>query len=87
MSGGWAPLGVSSYRTLVIVNGSDSSRDRVLGLFLLAFLTLNYPLLSLFSGGWVLGLPLLYAYLFTVWLSLIVLVALIHRLATRDRDR
>jgi hypothetical protein len=66
-------------------NGNDSSRDRIVGLFLLAFLALNYPLISLFSGGWILGLPLLYVYLFAVWLVLIVLVGLAHWASARGR--
>ncbi len=44
-------------------------------LFLFGFLALNYPLVSLFSGGMVFGLPLLFVYLFTVWLLVIVLAA------------
>lgn len=47
---------------------------------LLGFLLFNYPLLSLFgSPARVLGVPVMWAYLFTVWLLLIVLVALIVR--------
>ena len=46
----------------------------------LGFLLLNYPLLSLFdSRARVLGVPLMWAYLFTVWALLIILVALIVR--------
>jgi len=52
-------------------------------LFALAFLGLvlfNYPLLSLFSGdGRVLGVPVLYAYLFAAWATLIALMALVVR--------
>jgi hypothetical protein len=46
----------------------------------LGFLLFNYPLLSLFdSRARVLGVPLMWAYLFTVWALLIILVALIVR--------
>ena len=69
------------------MKADQNTRDRVLGLFLLAFLALNYPLLSLFSGGTVLGLPLLYAYLFAAWLVLILLVGAVHRRAVRDQER
>jgi len=45
-------------------------------LFLLGCLLFNYPLLALFNvRGTVLGIPLLYAYLFSAWAMLIALVA------------
>jgi hypothetical protein len=51
---------------------------RLVALFLLGFLLLNYPLLHLFSGpGELLGVPLLYAYIFVVWALLIGLMALV----------
>lgn len=51
-------------------------RDRFVGLFLLALVLLNPPLLLLFGSGRVLfGIPLLYLYLFFAWLLLIALVA------------
>ena len=46
-------------------------------LFLLGCLLFNYPLLALFNRDIeVLGIPLLYAYVFGAWLALIVLMAL-----------
>jgi len=49
---------------------------RLIGLFLLGYLLFNHPLLSLFNlPKMVLGIPLLYGYLFAVWVLLIVLVA------------
>jgi hypothetical protein len=46
--------------------------QRLAALFLLGFLLLNYPLLNLFAGtARVLGIPLLYAYVFAVWALLI----------------
>jgi len=52
--------------------------QRLVALFLLGFLLLNYPLLNLFaSAGQVLGIPVLYAYVFTVWALLIGLMALV----------
>jgi hypothetical protein len=51
---------------------------RLVGLFLLGYLLFNYPLLSLFNlKRLVFGIPLLYAYIFGVWLLLIALVAII----------
>lgn len=54
--------------------------ERLIGLALLGFLLFNYPLLSLFStDGTVLGVPVLYAYLFVSWGLLIWLMALVVR--------
>ena len=54
--------------------------ERLIALALLGFLLFNYPLLSLFSSdGRVLGIPVLYAYLFTSWGVLIALMALAVR--------
>ena len=54
--------------------------ERLIALALLGFLLFNYPLLSLFStDGTVLGIPVLYAYLFASWALLIALVALVVR--------
>jgi uncharacterized membrane protein (DUF485 family) len=54
--------------------------ERLVALALLGFLLFNYPLISLFStDGTVLGVPLLYAYLFVSWGLLIGLMALVVR--------
>jgi uncharacterized membrane protein len=51
---------------------------RLIGLFLLGYLLFNHPIISLFNlPQMVVGIPLLYAYIFAVWVLLIVLVALI----------
>jgi len=52
--------------------------QRLVALFLLGVLLLNYPLLNLFANtGVVLGVPVLYAYVFAVWALLIGLMALV----------
>jgi hypothetical protein len=52
--------------------------QRLVALFVLGCLLFSYPLLSLFNtGGMVFGIPLLYAYLFGVWVALIVGMILI----------
>jgi hypothetical protein len=52
--------------------------QRLVALFLLGCLLLNYPLLYLFSSRMeMLGIPLVYAYVFTVWTLLIGLMALV----------
>jgi hypothetical protein len=62
-------------------------RDRLIGMFLLALLLLNPPLLLLFGGDATLfGLPLLYLYVFVAWLLVIGAVAWItERRRTRRR--
>lgn len=50
--------------------------QRLAALFLLGFLLLNYPLLSLSGGGQIwFGIPVLYLYIFGVWAALIALIA------------
>jgi hypothetical protein len=64
-------------------------RDRLIGLFLLALVLLNPPILWLFGrGGTLLGMPLLYLYLFAAWLAVIAAVAWIAeaRALRRRRD-
>ncbi len=57
---------------------------RLVSLFLLGLLLLNYPLLSLFDAPSIIfGIPLLYGYIFLVWALLIVLAGL----AARSRSR
>jgi hypothetical protein len=52
--------------------------QRLAALFLLGFLLFNYPLLDLFAGpSQVLGIPVLYAYVFAVWALLIGVMALV----------
>ena len=52
--------------------------QRLVALFLLGVLLLNYPLLNLFAGpSEVLGIPVLYAFVFAVWALLIGLMALV----------
>jgi hypothetical protein len=52
--------------------------ERLVGLFLLGCLLFNFPLLALFNvRTTVLGVPVVYAYLFGAWTLLIALVAVI----------
>jgi hypothetical protein len=51
---------------------------RLVALFLLGFVLLNYPVLSLFNANISLfGLPLLYVFIFGIWGLLILLSALV----------
>ncbi|MGD9330221.1 MAG: hypothetical protein PVJ53_02860 [Desulfobacterales bacterium] len=54
------------------------SARRLIGLFFLGYLLFNYPLLSLFNRPlFIMGVPMIYAYLFTIWGLLIVLTVFI----------
>lgn len=62
---------------------SAEQSQRLVALFALGVLLFTYPLLALFNGGGsVFGLPVLYAYLFSAWAVLILLLSL----ATRSRS-
>ena len=57
---------------------SSRRRQRLLALFLLGCLLFNYPLVALFNvRSTVAGIPALYAYLFSAWALLILLVAMV----------
>ena len=59
--------------------------QRLAALFLLGCLLFNYPILQLFArNGAVLGIPVLYCYVFGAWAALIGLMALV--VERRDRD-
>lgn len=57
---------------------SGMKGQRLVALFLLGCLLFNYPVLFLFNSDLlVLGVPLLYAYIFAAWALLIALMALV----------
>ena len=59
--------------------------QRLAALFLLGCLLFNYPLLQLFSrDDVILGIPLLYCYVFGAWGVLIGLMALVVEHCRRD---
>lgn len=59
--------------------------QRLAALFLLGCALFNYPLLALFNrAAAVMGVPLLYAYIFGAWLLLIALMALAVERPGRD---
>lgn len=54
--------------------------ERLVALFILAWFAFHPPIISLFGApAIVLGLPVLYFYLFAAWLAVIVLVRVILR--------
>jgi hypothetical protein len=71
----------------VFMDNLHSQRLAAAGLFGAALLT--DPLMSLFNDGiLVLGMPLVYAYVFSAWLALIVLLAaLVAGNSRRERGR
>lgn len=53
----------------------QQSKESIVILFVVGALVLNYPLLDLFDRALLpLGIPLLYLYLYLVWLAIIVLL-------------
>ena len=60
------------------MQSQEARSQRLIALFVLGCLLFNYPLLSLFNvAADVLGVPLLYAYLFAAWALLVALMALV----------
>ncbi|HEY8244412.1 MAG TPA: hypothetical protein VII68_13185 [Casimicrobiaceae bacterium] len=58
------------------MNTFESKGHRFVALCMLGILLFNYPILALFNvSGRVLGVPLLYAYVFIAWAALIALMA------------
>ena len=56
---------------------SESRAPRLVALCMLGCLLFNYPILALFNvPGAVLGVPVLYAYVFFIWAVLIALMGL-----------
>ncbi|MGD9310156.1 MAG: hypothetical protein PVG51_13505 [Desulfosarcina sp.] len=54
--------------------------QRLIGLFLVGVLLFNFPLLYLFNQPLlIVGIPILYLYLFTAWALIIVLMLVISR--------
>ena len=59
---------------------SKNKTNRLIGLFILGCLLLNFPILSLFNlKTFLMGVPLLYLYIFTAWILLVVLIGIIMR--------
>jgi hypothetical protein len=59
------------------VKRANPRTDRLIALFLLGFALFNYPFLAVFNHArLVLGVPLLYLYLFVAWGAIIALAAL-----------
>jgi len=58
------------------VSDFEGRGQRLIALCLLGCVLFNYPVLALFNApGTVLGIPVLYAYIFGAWAALIALMA------------
>jgi hypothetical protein len=58
----------------------DAKAQRFLALCMLGLVLFNYPVLALFNvPGTLLGVPVLYAYLFIAWAALIALMPVVAR--------
>jgi len=58
------------------VKRSDAIGERLVAIFMLGWVLLNWPILPLFArSGEVAGIPLLYAWVFSAWALLIALMA------------
>ena len=58
---------------------------RLVGLFLLGYVLFNYPLLSLFNHNrLIFGIPMLYGYIFFIWVIMIFMVILIVNVKPSD---
>jgi hypothetical protein len=56
----------------------ESKGQRFVALAMLGMVLFNFPILALFNvGGTLLGVPVLYAYIFLAWAALIALMALV----------
>ena len=56
----------------------ETRRQRFVALCMLGMVLFNFPVLALFNAsGTVLGVPVLYAYLFAAWAGLVALMAIV----------
>ena len=69
-----------------MIRRAKINSERMVALFLLGVLVFNAPVLLLFDvDAYVLGIPLLYIYLFTAWIGLIALMRLTARRTPVER--
>ncbi len=56
----------------------QQSKESIVILFVSAALALNYPVLHLFDRAWaLLGIPILYLYLYLLWFLIIILLIIV----------
>lgn len=60
------------------MGGPESTRNRLIAICMLGCVLFNYPILALFNvPGVMLGVPVLYAYIFIAWAVLIALMGFV----------
>jgi lipid-A-disaccharide synthase-like uncharacterized protein len=65
---------------------SNDRAYKLVSLFLLAFLLLNFPIIGIFSReGYFLGIPVLFFYVFSVWGILIILTYYLVRRSKKSK--
>jgi hypothetical protein len=63
----------------------ESRSQRFVALCILGVLLFNFPILALFNvSGSIIGVPVLYAYIFGAWAALIALMAFVAEALGRD---
>ena len=63
----------------------ESRSQRFVALCILGVLLFNFPILALFNvSGSIMGVPVLYAYIFGAWAALIALMAFVAEVLGRD---
>jgi hypothetical protein len=66
---------------------NEKSR-RLVGLFLFVAVLYNYPIISLFNiPTKISGIPVLYVYIFFVWMLSIILVVIINRYPQNNKSK
>ncbi|MBR9922213.1 MAG: hypothetical protein GYB31_15345 [Bacteroidetes bacterium] len=56
-------------------NAPKERQSHLVGIFLLGLLLFNFPLIYIFGKeGFILGVPIVFAYLFVAWLAVIILI-------------
>jgi hypothetical protein len=76
---------LNRFRKGISMSEFESKGQRFVALCMFGMLLFNYPILALFNvSGSVLGVPVLYAYIFIAWAALIALMAFIAESGSRE---
>lgn len=62
--------------------------QKLIGIFALAVLLFNFPIIDLFSGtGWIFSMPVLYVYIFFAWALIILLTFRVSRTPPKEGSK
>ncbi len=68
------------------MNSRSQKVMKLVGVFYLGCVFFNYPILSLFNiNTFIMGLPLLYIYLFAAWAAIIALILVITEIGPKQK--